>query len=216
MIQVLIADDHAIVRSGLRQVLTATGEIAVIGEAVNGAALLDQLRRLDCHVLLLDLSMPGISGFDLIRRVRLERPDLSILVLSMHNEGQIVTRALRAGAAGYVAKDSDPDVLLAAIRKVARGGRFVDPGLVDSLVLNISAPETDGGDPLTDREFQVLQMIANGLSLNEIAASLHLSAKTISTHKMRLMRKLGVDNNADLIRHAIGLGLTTTPRAPGE
>ncbi len=214
MIQVLIADDHAIVRSGLRQVLTATGEITIASEAVNGAALLDQIRRLDCHVILLDLSMPGLSGFDLIRRVRLERPDLSILVLSMHNEGQIVTRALRAGAAGYVAKDSDPDILLTAIRKVAGGGRFVDPTLVDGLVTNISTPETDEERDLSDREFQVLQMIVGGHSLNEIAESLHLSAKTISTHKMRLMRKLGVDNNADLIRHAIGLGLATVPWLP--
>lgn len=209
MIQVLIADDHAIVRSGLRQVLGATGEIAVVGEAVNGAALLEQLRQLDCHVVLLDLSMPGLGGFDLIRRVRLERPDLSVLVLSMHNEGQIVTRALRAGAAGYVAKDSDPDILLAAIRKVARGGRFVDPNLVDGLVTNLSTPEMDEERALSDREFQVLQLIVDGHSLNEIAASLHLSAKTISTHKMRLMRKLGVDNNADLIRNALRLGLTT-------
>lgn len=209
MIQVLIADDHAIVRSGLRQVLGATGEIAVVGEAVNGAALLEQLRQLDCHVVLLDLSMPGLGGFDLIRRVRLERPDLSVLVLSMHNEGQIVTRALRAGAAGYVAKDSDPDILLAAIRKVARGGRFVDPNLVDGLVTNLSTPEMDEERALSDREFQVLQLIVNGHSLNEIAESLHLSAKTISTHKMRLMRKLGVDNNAELIRNALQLGLAT-------
>ena len=125
----------------------------------------------------------------------------------MHNEGQIVTRALRAGASGYVTKDSDPNVLLTAIRKVAQGGKFIDPALVDSVVLDISDFKMNENRQLTDREFQVLQMIAAGHTINKIAESLYLSAKTVSTHKIRLMRKLGIDNNADLIRYAIQHGL---------
>lgn len=207
MIKVLIADDHAIMRAGLRQILTATADMVVAGEATHGQSVLEQLNLLECHVILLDMSMPGLSGLDLIRRLRIDRPKLPILVLSMHNEGQIVTRALRAGASGYVTKDSDPNVLLTAIRKVARGGKFIDPALVDSVVLDISDVKMNENRQLTDREFQVLQMIAAGHTINKIAESLYLSAKTVSTHKIRLMHKLGIDNNADLIRHAIQHGL---------
>jgi len=207
MIKVLIADDHAIMRAGLRQILTATADMVVAGEATHGQSVLEQLNLLECHVILLDMSMPGLSGLDLIRRLRIDRPKLPILVLSMHNEGQIVTRALRAGASGYVTKDSDPNVLLTAIRKVAQGGKFIDPALVDSVVLDISDVKMNENRQLTDREFQVLQMIAAGHTINKIAESLYLSTKTVSTHKIRLMRKLGIDNNADLIRYAIQHGL---------
>lgn len=207
MIKVLIADDHAIMRAGLRQILTATADMVVAGEATHGQSVLEQLNLLDCHVILLDMSMPGLSGLDLIRRLRIDRPKLPILVLSMHNERQIVTRALRAGASGYMTKGSDTNVLLTAIRKVAQGGKFIDPALVDSVVLDISDVKMNENSQLTDREFQVLQMIAAGHTINKIAESLYLSAKTVSTHKIRLMRKLGIDNNADLIRHAIQHGL---------
>lgn len=207
MIKVLIADDHAIVRGGLRQMLTATADIVVVGEAMDGPYLLEQLARLDCQLILLDMSMPGISGLDLIRRLKTERPALPILVLSMHNEGPIVMRALRAGASGYVTKDSDSGVLLAAIRKVGGGGKFIDPVLVDSVVSDISDVGMNENRQLSDREFQVLQKIAAGHSITEIAETLCLSAKTISTHKMRLMRKLHIDNNGELIRHAIRHGL---------
>ncbi|MGB4360102.1 MAG: response regulator transcription factor [Rhodoferax sp.] len=207
MIKVLIADDHAIMRAGLRQILTATADMVVAGEATHGQSVLEQLNLLECHVILLDMSMPGLSGLDLIRRLRIDRPKLPILVLSMHNEGQIVTRALRAGASGYVTKDSDPNVLLTAIRKVAQGGKFIDPALIDSVVLDISDVKMNQNRQLTDREFQVLQMIAAGHTINKIAESLYLSAKTVSTHKIRLMHKLGIDNNAGLIRYAIQHGL---------
>lgn len=207
MIKVLITDDHAIVRDGLRQTLTATADIVVVGEAADGPSLLEQLARLDCQLILLDMSMPGISGFDLIRRLKTERPALPVLVLSMNNEGPIVMRALRAGASGYVTKDSDSSVLLAAIRKVGGGGKFIDPALVDSVVSDISDVGMSENRQLSDREFQVLQKIVAGHSITEISKTLCLSAKTISTHKMRLMRKLHIDNNADLIRHAIRHGL---------
>jgi DNA-binding NarL/FixJ family response regulator len=203
MIRILIADDHAIVRGGLKQIVATTADIVVAGEAADGAAVIDALRAGDFDLLLLDMTMPGVSGIDLIRRLHAERPSLPVLVLSMHNEGQVVSRALRAGASGYVTKDADPEILLAAVRKVAAGGRFIDPKLVDAMVFSTHANDAPPLEILTDREFQVLQLLANGQSINDIAHDLNLSAKTISTHKMRLMQKLGLGNNSELIRYAI-------------
>lgn len=207
MIRILIADDHAIVRGGLKQIVATTTDIVAAGEATHGAEVIDKVRQAGLDLLLLDMTMPGLSGVDLVRRVRGDRPTLPILVLSMHNEGQVVSRALRAGASGYVTKDSDPAILLSAIRKVAMGGRFIDPALVDAIVFEVGDGDKAPHECLSDREFQVLQRIVAGEAIGEIGASLNLSAKTISTHKMRLMQKLGVDNNADLIRYAIRHGL---------
>ncbi|SDG15919.1 response regulator [Paraburkholderia phenazinium] len=207
MIKILIADDHAIVRGGLKQIIATTADIVVTGEAAQGSEVVDKVRNCDIDLLLLDMTMPGISGVDLIRRVRAEQPALPVLVLSIHNEAQVVSRALRAGATGYVTKDSDPEVLLAAIRKLAAGGRFIDPKLVDAIVFETHSGDAPPHEVLSDREFQVLQMLASGKSINDIAETLALSAKTISTHKMRLMQKLGLGNNAELIRYAIRHGL---------
>ncbi|HEV3423829.1 MAG TPA: response regulator transcription factor [Paraburkholderia sp.] len=207
MIKILIADDHAIVRGGLKQIIATTADIVVTGEAAQGSEVVDKLRTCDVDLLLLDMTMPGISGVDLIRRVRAEQPAMPVLVLSIHNEAQVVSRALRAGATGYVTKDSDPEVLLAAIRKLASGGRFIDPKLVDAIIFETHSGDAPPHEILSDREFQVLQMLASGKSINDIAETLALSAKTISTHKMRLMQKLGLGNNAELIRYAIRHGL---------
>ncbi|GAB1411881.1 MAG: response regulator transcription factor [Burkholderiales bacterium] len=207
MIRILIADDHAIVRGGLKQIVATTTDIVAAGEATHGAEVIDKVRQAELDLLLLDMTMPGLSGVDLVRRVRTDKPGLPILVLSMHNEGQVVSRALRAGATGYVTKDSDPAILLAAIRKVAAGGRFIDPALVDAIVFDAGNGDRPPHDLLSDREFQVLQKIVAGEAIGEIGAALNLSAKTISTHKMRLMQKIGVDNNADLIRYALRHGL---------
>ncbi|WOD16529.1 response regulator transcription factor [Paraburkholderia kirstenboschensis] len=207
MIRLLIADDHPLVRGGLKQIIETTPDIVVAGEAAQGSEVIENLRTCQVDLLLLDMTMPGISGVDLIRRVRAERPSLPVLVLSIHNEAQVVSRALRAGATGYVTKDSNPDVLLAAIRKLAEGGRFIDPKLVEGIVFEAYSGDAPPHEILSDREFQVLQMLALGKSLNEIADAFALSAKTISTHKMRLMQKLGLANNADLIRYAIRHGL---------
>ena len=209
MINVLIADDHAVVRGGLKQIIATTTDIVVAAEATQGSEVLERLRTGRFDLVLLDMTMPGISGVDLIRRVRAEQPSLPILVLSIHNEAQVVSRALRAGATGYVTKDSDPDVLLSAIRKLAGGGRFIDPKLVDAMVFETHSGDAPPHEVLSDREFQVLRMLAAGNSINEIAESCSLSAKTISTHKMRLMQKLGLNNNAELIRYAIRHGLVT-------
>ena len=136
MIRILIADDHAIVRGGLKQIIATTTDIVVAGEAAQGAEAIEKLRTCQVDLLLLDMTMPGISGVDLIRRVRTEQPVLPILVLSIHNEAQVVARAVRAGATGYVTKDSDPDIILAAIRKLSGGGRFIDPKLIDVMVFD--------------------------------------------------------------------------------
>jgi DNA-binding NarL/FixJ family response regulator len=207
MIKILIADDHAIVRGGLKQILATTADMTVTAEAAQGSEVIERLRSCEVDLLLLDMTMPGISGVDLIRRVRAEQPALPVLVLSIHNEAQVASRALRAGATGYVTKDSDPEVLLAAIRKLADGGRFIDPKLVDAMVFEKHAGDVPPHEVLSDREFQVLQLLAAGKSINDIADMCALSAKTISTHKMRLMQKLGLANNAEVIRYAIRHGL---------
>lgn len=208
MITLMIADDHAIVRSGLKQIIATTIDIEVVAEATRGEDIFEQLQKEAVDLLLLDMSMPGLAGLELIGRLQVTNPQLPILVLSMHNEGQIVARALRAGAGGYVTKDSEPEVLLAAIRKVAHGGRFIDPALGDVMVFERGPARPLAHEALSERERQVLEGIVAGLPLGEIADQLHLSPKTVSTHKMRLMEKLHVDNNADLIRYAIRHGLT--------
>ena len=207
MIRILIGDDHAIVRSGLKQIIATTSDLQGTGEAAQGAEILAALRAGPYDLLLVDMTMPGLSGVDLIRRIKAEWPPLPVLVLSMLNEAQIASRALRAGAAGYVTKDCEPEILLAAIRKVAAGGRFIDPALVDAMVFETGTSDAPPHEILSDREFQVLQLLAGGCSLNEIGDKLNISAKTISTHKMRLMQKLKLENNAALMRYAIRHGL---------
>lgn len=201
MIRVILTDDHAILREGLKQILSTTLDIRVVGEAANASELLGLLPQTACDVLLLDMTMPGLCGIELIQRLCRDQPGLPLLILSMHSETQIVKQALKAGASGYVAKGSPPEILFSAIRKVAGGGNFIDPALVENLVFDSANPDTPGG-LLSERELQVLGMIAAGRSLGEIADRLHLSPKTISSHKMRLMLKLKIDNNADLIRYA--------------
>lgn len=207
MIRISIADDHAIVRGGLLQIMATTDDITVVREASSSSEVLAQAQQRDFDVLVLDISLPGAGGLELIRQLSEERPDLPVLVLSMHNEGQIVQRALKSGAAGYVTKDSEPGVLLAGTRKVAAGGKFIDPALVDSVVFTPSDTTHHPKSLLSEREFEILQLIVTGMALGDIADRLHLSPKTVSTHKMRLMQKLGVNNNADLVRYAIRHGV---------
>lgn len=211
-IKVILADDHSIVRSGLRQLLSGVHGMQVIGDAANGQALLKLVEEVPADVVLMDLSMPGLSGVDLIRRLQSLRPELPILVLSMHVEAQIVSRVLRAGAAGYVTKDCDPADLVNALRKVAAQGRYIDPALVDSVVFHaaVGADVQSPHELLSPRERQVLDRVASGVPLGQIADELHLSPKTVSTHKMRLMQKLGIQSNADLLKYAVRHGLTSS------
>jgi DNA-binding NarL/FixJ family response regulator len=208
MIRLLLADDHALVREGLKQLFALTTDINVAAEASNGAQVLDLLRRERFSMILLDMTMPGISGPDLIQRIRSSDNPPPILVLSMHNEPQIARRALVAGACGYLTKDSAPETLLAAVRKIADGGRFIAPSLAEAMAFEVSigSPNT-GHEQLTDREFQIFTLLARGKGVNDIAKQLSISSKTVSTHKARLMEKMGFDSNADIVRYAIDRGL---------
>jgi len=199
MIRVLLADDHEIVRDGLKRILAATTDVRVAGEAASGDEALALVRTHDYDVALLDMSMPGLSGIDLIKRVRIEKPKLRILVLSMHGEQQYAARALKAGAAGYLTKESAAEMLLGALRKVATGGVHVSEAAAAGLVSAERAPHQN----LSDREFEVLRLLAGGRSPTEIAEQLHLSVKTVSTHKAHLQEKLGLGGTADLVRYAL-------------
>lgn len=204
MIRILIADDHAVVRQGLRHVLSSSPDIVVAAEAADGFDVLEKIRKEAFDLVCLDLSMPNLSGIDLIKRIKLDCNTLPILVLSMHNEAQFAARALKAGAAGYLTKDSDPETLIGAIRKVASGRKFIDPTLVDELIFEkILTDERPPHEQLSDREFQIVRLIAQGESLNQIAGKLSLSAKTISTYKARSMQKLGLSNHTELVRYAL-------------
>jgi DNA-binding NarL/FixJ family response regulator len=204
MIRVVIADDHQILREGLKQLLLAAGDLDVVGEAADGNEVLHRIRTLEFDVLLLDMSMPGKSGVELIKQVKAERPKLRIMILSMHEEHQYAVRAIRAGASGYLTKESAAAQLTAAIRKVAAGGAFITPEVAERLALD-AMPNAEGPvhAALSDREFQVFNLLVSGLTVTEIAARLHLSAKTVSTHKARLMEKLQVDSNAELVHYAV-------------
>jgi len=199
MIRVLLADDHAIVRDGLKRILGASGDLQVAGEAADGDQALALVKGNDYDVALLDMSMPGLAGIDLIKRVRIEKPKLRILVLSMHGEQQYAARALKAGASGYLTKDSAAEQLVGAIRKVAAGGVHVSEAAAAGLVSAERAPH----QALSDREFEVLRLLAGGRSPTEIAGQLRLSVKTVSTHKAHIQEKLGLGGTAELVRYAL-------------
>jgi DNA-binding NarL/FixJ family response regulator len=204
MIRVAIADDHTIVREGLKQLLSASSDLEVVGEARDGHEALKIVRENDVDVLLVDLSMPGRSGMELIKLAKAEKPRLRVLVLSMHAEQQYAVRAIRAGASGYLTKDSATTQLVAAIRKVAGGGAFISAEVAEELAR--SAMPRGEGPPhssLSDREYQVFQLLVSGKSVSDIGAQLNLSVKTVSTHKARLMEKLGLANQTELVHYAI-------------
>ncbi|WP_263262238.1 response regulator transcription factor [Pseudomonas sp. RIT-PI-S] len=204
MIQVFVAEDHAIVREGIKQLIGMASDLAVCGEAANGEQLLEQLRQRTCDVVLLDISMPGVNGLEAIARIRALAAPPAILMLSMHDEAQMAARALKAGAAGYATKDSDPALLLTAIRRVAAGGRYIDPKLADRLIFEVGLTDSRPlHSLLSEREFSVFERLAQGANVNDIAEQLALSNKTISTHKARLMQKLRVNSLAELVKYAM-------------
>jgi len=215
MIRVLLADDHAIVRAGLKEILADTGDIEVTGEAANGQEVLARVFAQDFDVAVLDMSMPGRNGIELIKLVKAEKPKLRILVLSMHSEEQYAVRALKAGASGYLTKDSAADQLVAAIRRIAAGGAYVTPETAERLALSVAPRAVVAAHTLlSDREFQVFRMIARGVSVSQIARELSLSVKTISTHKTRILEKRGLANQAELVRYALEHQLLDEP--PGS
>jgi DNA-binding NarL/FixJ family response regulator len=204
VIRILIADDHKIVRDGLKRILAATTDMEVAGEAATGDEALALVRGNEYDVAMLDMSMPGLSGIDLVKRLKTEKPKMRILVLSMHGEHQYAARALKAGASGYLTKDSASEQLLGALRKIAAGGVHLSDAAAASLIGTSGKPPHE---TLSDREFEVLRLLASGLGPTEIGERLHLSVKTVSTHKSRILEKLNVDSTAALVRYAIEHGL---------
>jgi DNA-binding NarL/FixJ family response regulator len=208
MIRVLLADDHAVVRAGLREILTATGDIEIAAEVANGTQVIECVRECVLDVAVLDLSMPGRSGIELIRRVKEERPQTKVLILSMHSEDQYAIRALKAGASGYITKESAAEQLVAAVRKVAAGGAFISAETAQRLAQD-AMPGTSRAphEVLSDREYQIFRMIVAGCTPTEIAVTLSLSVKTVSTHKVHILQKMGMMTEGDLIRYAVRHGL---------
>ena len=200
--RVIIVDDHPLVRVGMRQVL-AVPDIEVVAEAASGADALRLLATLECDVVVLDISMPGRHGVEVLRRVTGDHPDQAVLIYTRFPEDQYAVRAIRAGAAGYVMKGADPAELLSAVRRIARGEQHVSPAV--SHLLSLQPPS--GHTELSEREFEILRFIVAGRSVSAIAADLSLSVKTVSTHRVRILRKLGLGSTADLVHYAIEHGL---------
>ena len=200
MIRLLLADDHKIVRDGLKRILASAADLEVAAEASNGDEALALVKAQDFDVAMLDMSMPGLAGMDLIKRLKIEKPKLRILVLSMHGEHQYAARALKAGAAGYLNKDSAAEALLGAIRKIAAGGVHISEAAAASL---LQSGDKAPHEALSDREFEVLRLLVEGLGPTEIGEKLHVSVKTVSTHKARILEKLGLSSTADLVRYAL-------------
>ncbi len=212
MIRVLLADDHAIIRDGVKQILADTDDLLVAGEAANGTEALKLVAQQPFDLLVLDISMPGKSGLEIIRLIRLEKSRLPILVFSMHPEEQYALRALHAGASGYLTKESDGEVLIAAMRKVAGGGVHVSSKVAEMLAREHMPKEDELPHVrLSDREFQIFEKIIAGARLTDIAAEFNLSIKTVSTHKSRILQKMNMTSDTDLVRYAIAKGLMAMP-----
>jgi DNA-binding NarL/FixJ family response regulator len=204
VIRILIADDHAILRRGLKEILMRELDDVMCGEAESGQQVLDQVHAHHWDLLLLDITMPGRGGLDVLRNVKALRPKLPVLVLSMHPEDQYGKRVLKAGASGYMNKESAPEELLKAVRKLLSGGRYVSPALAETLATDLSE---DRGQPahetLSDREFEVLRKIASGKTVGQIAEELHLSVTTVSTYRARILEKMGLSTTAELMHYAL-------------
>jgi len=204
MIRVISADDHAVVRGGVKQLLTEAAGIQVVGEAANGVDLMRVLQNVPCDVLLLDITMPGKDGLTLLKEIRGRWPKIAVVILSMHPERQYATRALRAGALGYLTKEGAPEQLIEAVRVAAVGGHYVSPALAQVLADQVLDEEgKQSHEALSDREYEVLMRIGAGKSVGEIAEELFLSVNTVSTYRARLLAKLGLSSTAELIRYVV-------------
>ncbi len=204
MIKILIADDHAIVREGLKQIISETPDMTIADEAIDGHEVLNKALRNDYDVVVLDITMPGINGLDVLKQIKAQKPKLPILVLSVHPEEQYAVRVLRAGASGYLTKESVPDELIAAIRKAYDGGKYVSSSLAEKLAFDLEVErEKPLHETLSDREYQVMINIAQGKKVKDIAEELFLSEKTISTYRSRILEKMGMEKNEELVRYAL-------------
>lgn len=208
MIRIVLVEDHHLMREGLKRLFEVPKDMMVAGEAANGKDLMELLRKTPADILLFDMNLPGTHGVDLLLQVHARFPQLPILVLSMHDNAEVAAQALRAGACGYMTKDNDPATLLAAVRKIAAGGRFIEPSLAEQIAFQASVVTIrPSHESLTVREQQVLRLLTQGRGNNDIAAELAISHKTVSTHKSRLMEKLDLSTTAELVRYALDHGL---------
>ena len=204
MIRIIIADDHAAIRRGVKDILADEADMEIGAEASTAQELLDLVRKQAWDAVVLDISLPGRSGLEVLSELKQERPSLPILVHTMHSEDQFAVRALRAGAAGYLTKDSPPAELVKALRKIVAGGKYVGQSLAEKLAVNVDANRDRAPhEALSDREFQVLRLLASGKTVSEIADGLSLSVKTISTYRSRILDKMKMKNNAELMRYAL-------------
>jgi two-component system invasion response regulator UvrY len=204
MIRMIIADDHPIVRAGMKQIISEASDMVVADEASDGHKLLNKIRKENFDVVILDLTMPHMDGLDVLKQLRIEKPKLPVIILSIHPESQYALRVLKAGASGYVTKTSAPDELINAIRKVCRGGKYISPSIAEKLALQLDTHFKEmPHEALSDREYQVLCMLASGKTVTEIADELSLSAKTVSTYRSRILEKMDMKNNAELIHYAV-------------
>ncbi|MEW6418585.1 MAG: response regulator transcription factor [Nitrospirota bacterium] len=204
MIKILVVDDHAVVREGLKQIISETPDMVVAAEASSAQEVLNKVRENNYDVVLLDISMPGRGGLDVLKQLKNEKTGLPVLILSIYPEDQYAMRALKAGASGYLTKESAPDELIAAIRKISQGRKYVSASLAEKLASEMEiGAEKPPHEMLSDREYQVMYMIAKGKTIKEIAGELSLSVKTISTYRSRILEKMRMKNNAELTRYAI-------------
>lgn len=204
MLRILIADDHVLIREGLKKILKAAQDISVVSEAQNAREVIEEMKKQEIDVVILDISLPGKSGLELLKDIKMDYPKLPVLILSMHPEDRFAVRALKAGAAGYVTKESAVEELVKAVRKVVQGRKYVSPALAEKLAFDL---ETDTGKPphenLSDREYQVMCLIAIGKSVREIASELYLSISTVNTYRGRILEKMNMKTDAELIRYAV-------------
>ncbi len=204
MIKILVADDHPVVRLGLKQLLSEIKDMTVADEATTGREVLKKVAKNDYDVILLDISMPGRNGLDILHELRTKKPKIPVLVLSIYPEDQYAIRVLKIGAAGYLTKESAPEELIAAIRKVAQGRKYISPTLAEKLAAELAFDsEKPAHETLSDREYQVLCLLSSGKRLKDVADELDLSIKTISTYRTRILDKMNIKNNAEMIRYAL-------------
>jgi len=204
MIRILVADDHSVVRKGIIQIISESEGMEVVAEAADGHEALEKARSIKFDVLLLDISMPGKNGLEVLKEVKQDQPATSVLMLSMYPEEQYALRALKSGASGYLTKESAPDELISALRKVSQGGKYVTLSLAEKIALRLDDDANDRPhEQLSDREYQVLCGIASGHTISAVASELNLSVKTISTYRTRILEKMGMSNNAELTHYAI-------------
>jgi DNA-binding NarL/FixJ family response regulator len=199
---IAICDDHKIVREGLKQIISGFAEFEVVADVESGEALFQVIRDHQVHLIILDVSLPGRNGLEVLKQIKALRPEINVLVLSMYPEDQFAIRMLKAGASGYLHKDSEPGLLLEALRSITRGGEYLSPKITQLLFREMSGKTSDlPHKHLSDREYEVLLYIGEGISISEIANRLSLSVKTISTYRTRILEKMGMDNNSDLVKY---------------